>query len=166
MQPTDTIKAASTPQSTAPAICANSTARLAALFAPGALAVLVVQPTAGMAFTMVGMMSVAMAAGAYRSVYETNGFAGAQQRMRMLAPLQLALVVWLAVMIGRDVAGASYLASTLTAFVAFGMIMLTEGLASIGLLLFAENARGKKVGGLAVASMIDAKYAGLIGKLA
>jgi hypothetical protein len=159
----ETLNAAVSSENAMPNICANKSALWAALFAPGALTVLLLQPPAGLALMMVAMMSVAMAAGAYRSVYELNGWDGAQQRMRLMAPLQLALVVWLAVMIGRDVAGASFIASTLTAFVALGALMVFEGLASMGLLLAAEHGRGKPTPGLSVASMIGAKYAGLFG---
>ena len=127
------------------------------------VAIFIAQPTAMTTLVLAVSLSLAMAAIAHLSVRDENGFEAKLAYVRILAPVQSALLMWLAVYLGRDLAGVSLLATSLAAFVALGGILVIDALFSSAALLAAERGRGAM--GTSIACLISEKYAGLLGKI-
>jgi hypothetical protein len=81
----------------------------------------------------------------------------------LLSPLFAALMIWLAVYVGRMFGGDSLAASFAIAFVALAGLYLVDAVIS-GFGLLAAS-RGRAAPGAAVIALIHGKYAGLFGRI-
>ena len=80
-----------------------------------------------------------------------------------LSPVFAALMIWVAVYVGRAIGGDSLVAASMAAFAALAGLYLVEALVS-GFGLFAVS-RGRSAPGAAVIALIHGKYAGLFGRI-
>jgi hypothetical protein len=133
------------------------------VFPMASAALLVLQPTALATMAMAASLSLAMMAFALLSVQDEKSFDAKSMAIKLLAPVQFAFLIWLSVYAGRELAGASFAVSCLAAFAALAAMVVADALASTMLLLTAERGHGSM--GVPVASLISAKYAGLLGKI-
>lgn len=133
------------------------------VFPFASLALFATQPSAITTFALSLASSFAMAALAHASVHGEEAFDSKLSYVRVLAPVQSALLIWLAVYIGHDVAGTSLIASSLAAFAALGAFLVADALLSGATLFAAERGRGAM--GTSIACLISEKYAGLFGKI-
>ncbi len=133
------------------------------LFAVSALPLFLFQPSAFVTLSMAATASLAMIVFAHLSVMNEKLFDGMHLAVKLLAPVQFALLIWLAVYAGHELAGASFAASCLAAVLSLAVILAVDALASALLLLAAE--RGKQAMGVSLVSLISAKYAGLFGRI-
>lgn len=127
------------------------------------VAIFIAQPKAMTTLVLAVILSLTMAAIAHVSVRDENGFESKLAFVRILAPVQSALLIWLAVYLGRDMVGVSLLPTSLAAFVALGGILVIDALFSSAALLAAERGRGAM--GTSIACLISEKYAGLLGRV-
>jgi formate/nitrite transporter FocA (FNT family) len=134
-----------------------------ALFALTALPLFLLQPSAVATLTMAAALSLSMIAVAYLSVMDGKTFETAHLAVKLLAPVQFALMIWLAVYAGHELSDTSFALSCLAALGALAAIIAADALASAMLLLVAD--RGKGVTGVSLVSLISAKYAGLLGRI-
>jgi hypothetical protein len=110
-------------------------------------------------------VAVTMAAVAHASVLDADNdgkFEAKQRIMSFLAPAQFALLMWLAVSAGGAL-GSTYMSSSAIAFAAFAGLVAADFVAS-AIALFAME-RNEGVSGLSLASLINGKYSGLLGRL-
>lgn len=121
------------------------------------------QPSAMTTLAISVLLSLTMAAIAHAAVRDESGFEAKLSYVRMLAPVHAALLMWLAVYIGRDLAGTSLVATSLAAFVALGIVLITDALFSGVALVASERGRGAM--GTSIAGLVSEKYAGLFGKI-
>lgn len=133
----------------------------AAIFPLASIVLFVVQPSLlASANFAVGLMAL-LALFAHLSVKDVNSFESKQLAIALLSPIQFAILMWAAVHMGRDLAGASLVASSFAAMLVFAGALLVDGLLS-GALLLAANTGTL---GASVAGLISAKYAGLVGEI-
>lgn len=138
-----------------------------AVFVLASLTLMVVQPSVVIASAIAVCLMMIMAVVAHNSVAHFDhsaNFDAKQQWISLLAPAQLASLIWVAVHIGRMVVGTTLGTSSLAAFIALALIVLIDALLSAAFLLTVE--RGQGVSGVSVAALISSKYAGLMGKIA
>jgi hypothetical protein len=143
------------------ALTSGTTAPWMALFALSTLPLFAVQLSMAATLQIVVLLSGAMVALAHfadAKNYETAHFA-----IKLVAPLQFALMIWLSVTLGRDIGGASFAASYIASIVCLLFIILGDALASAALALVAGYYRA--VAGAPMAMLISAKYAGLAGEM-
>jgi hypothetical protein len=144
-------------------ITSTASAPWMALFALAALPLFLLQPSAAATLAIAAALSLSMMVLAHLSVMDSKAFDGAHLAVKLIAPVQFALLIWLAVYAGHDVAGPSFALSCLAALASLAAITAADALACAALLLIAE--RGKGVAGVSLVSLISAKYAGLLGKI-
>ena len=142
----------------------TSVMKWAAIFPAASLALFVVQPSFQTSSTFaVGLMAL-LALFAHMSVNDSDAkdsFESKQLAISLLAPIQFAFMMWAAVHMGRELAGASLAKSSLAALAVLSGALLVDGLLSTIMLL----ATSKGTAGTSVASLISAKYAGLLGHI-
>jgi hypothetical protein len=130
-------------------------------------ALLAAQPTAivtgAIALCLMFVMALVTLA-SVTNVEDQASFDAKQLMVTVLAPVQFACLIWMAVQAGRMIAGVSLATSSLAALGALAIIVLIDAVLSIVFLLVAE--RGQGVSGVSVAALISSKYAGLLGKIA
>jgi hypothetical protein len=110
-------------------------------------------------------LTAAIASFAHASVSDSENdgrFEMKQRLIGLMAPAQIALLIWLAVYAGRSMA-STLAGSSLAAFVVFAGLLFLDFAVSMATLFVAERREG--VSGLSVASLISGKYAGLLGKI-
>jgi hypothetical protein len=133
----------------------------ALIFPAASICLFVVQPSLFTSATFaIGLMAL-LVLFAHLSVKDVNSFESKQLAINLLSPIQFAVIMWAAVHMGRDIAGESLVASSLAAMLVFMVVLLIDGLLSSALLLAANTGTL----GTSVASLISAKYAGLLGKI-
>jgi hypothetical protein len=141
-----------------------SVMKWAAIFPAASLALFVVQPAFQTSATFaVGLMAL-QALLAHLSVSDSDAkdsFESKQLAISLLAPMQFAFMMWAAVHMGRELAGASLTISSLAALAVLSGAMLVDAVLSTIMLL----ASGRGTAGTSVASLISAKYAGLLGQV-
>lgn len=142
----------------------TSVIKWAAIFPAASLALFVVQPSFQTSATFAVGLTALLALFAHLSVSDSNvenSFESKQLAISLFAPVQFAFMMWAAVHIGRDLAGASLAMSSIASFAVLSGAMLVDALLSTVFLL----ATGKGTAGTSVASLISAKYAGLPGRI-
>jgi hypothetical protein len=136
-----------------------------AVFALTALALFAAQPTAiitgSMALCMMFTM-VLIVHGAVANFKELQSFELKQQMINIIAPVQFACLIWMAVQAGRMIAGTPLVTSSLAALAALALIILVDAILSLAFLFAAE--RGEGISGVSFAALISSKYTGLLGK--
>ena len=134
------------------------------IFPAASLSLFLVQPSFMTSATFaIGLMAL-LALFAHLSVSDSDAkdsFETKQLAISLLAPVQFAFMMWAAVHMGRDIAGASLAVSSLAALAVLSGALLVDGLLSAIMLL----ATSKGTEGTSVASLISAKYAGLLGQI-
>jgi hypothetical protein len=139
----------------------NAVTNWAFIFPVASVCLFLIQPSLLTSATFaVGLMAL-LAIFAHLSVNDANSFESKQLAIGLLSPIQFAIMMWAAVHMGREIAGASLITSSLAAMLVFAGALLVDGLLS-GALLLAANTGTL---GTSVASLISAKYAGLLGKI-
>jgi hypothetical protein len=126
---------------------------------------LATQMSAPAAICLSASFAMTMAVIAHASVKDADNdgkFEAKQSIISLLAPAQFALLMWLAVTAG-GVLGSTYVTSSMIAFAAFGGLAVVELLVSAATLFAFERNEG--VSGLSLASLINGKYSGLLGRL-
>ena len=137
--------------------------QLVSLFAVSALPLFLFQPSAFVTLCMAATASVAMVAFAHLSVMNEKLFKSMHFVVKLVAPVQFALLIWLAVYAGHQLAGASFALSCLAAVASLGALLIADAALSAALLIAAERGRGAT--GVSLVSLISAKYAGLFGRI-
>ncbi len=133
----------------------------ALIFPAASICLFLVQPSLLTSATFaIGLMAL-LALFAHLSVNDANSFESKQLAIALLSPIQFAIMMWAAVHMGRDIAGESLIVSSFAAMLVFAVALLVDGLLSSALLL----ATNTGTLGTSVASLISAKYAGLLGKI-
>jgi hypothetical protein len=138
-----------------------------AVFALASLMLLVFQPSAVVASAIAVSLMMTMAMLVHNSVAHFEhaaAFDAKQQWVSLLAPVQFACLIWVAVHVGRVIVGTTLSTSSLAAFASLALIVLIDALLSAAVLLTVE--RGQGVSGVSIAALISSKYAGLLGKIA
>ncbi len=123
------------------------------------------QMSASAAIWLSASFAVSMAAIAHASVKDADNdgrFEAKQRIISLLAPAQFALLMWLAVMAGHAL-GSTYATSSAIAFAAFAALVIIDLLAAALTLFVLEREDG--ISGLSLASLINGKYSGLLGRL-
>jgi hypothetical protein len=123
------------------------------------------QMSVAVAACLVASIAVTMAAVAHASIKDADNdgkFAAKQRFIGLLAPAQFALLMWLSVLAGSALASTFAISSAL-AFGVFGALVVAD-LALAAVTLFILE-RGEGVCGLSLASLINGKYSGLLGRL-
>ena len=133
----------------------------ALIFPAASICLFVVQPSLLTSATFAGGLMALLALFAHLSVNDANSFESKQLAIGLLSPIQFAIMMWAAVHMGRDIAGASLMVSSFAAMLVFAGALLVDCLLS-GALLLAVNTGTL---GTSVASLISAKYAGLLGEI-
>jgi hypothetical protein len=159
MQTNKTLDSAAAPLS----MVSNASAPWMALFAAAALPLFLLQPSAITTLAMAAALSLCMMALAHVSARDSKSFDAAHLSIKLLAPIQFALMIWLAVYAGREVSGTSFALSCLAALASLAAIIIADALISAVAMLAAERGRGAT--GVSLASLISAKYAGLLGAI-
>jgi hypothetical protein len=116
-------------------------------------------------FCLAAGLTAAIAGFAHASVSDSENdgrFEMKQRLIGLMAPAQIALLIWLAVYAGRSVT-STLAGSSFAALVVFAGLLLLDFAISIATLMVAERREG--VSGLSVASLISGKYAGLLGRI-
>ena len=136
-----------------------------AVFPVTAFGIIIAQPLLSVSVLMAVGLMVGLAAVAMLGVANADmrRFNISQMIMGIVAPVQLALTIWVSVYAGHALAGESLVASTLAAFATFAVLLLADFGLSVLLLLLAG--RGSAVAGISVANLIAGKYAGLLGRV-
>lgn len=136
-----------------------------AVFPVTTLGIWITQPL----FSVSAMMAIGFMAAL--AIVASVSVAGADMRrfnvgqmvMGIVAPVQLALTIWVSVYVGHALAGESLIASTLAAFVVFaGLLIADFGLSVLALVVTGRNSA---FSGVSEASLIAGKYAGLLGRV-
>jgi hypothetical protein len=99
---------------------------------------------------------------AHLSVADEKHFDTAHLAIKLIAPVQFALMIWLSVQIGHEIAGASFAGSYFASIASLFGIVVVDALASAAFLL-AGSCRAAP--GVSLASLISAKYSGLLGEV-
>ena len=136
-----------------------------AVFPLVSLCLFAVQPSASVTAVAAAACALALSGLAHASVKDAgdNGrFAFKQLMMGLVAPAQIALLIWLSVYAGRSVA-VTLEGSSVAALFAFAGLLAADFAVSMAALVAAERRDG--VCGLSVASLVSAKYAGLLGRI-
>ena len=133
------------------------------VFAVSALPLFLFQPSAFVTLSMAATVSLTMMMFAHLSVLNDRLFDPMHTAVKFLAPVQFALLIWLAVHAGHQLAGSSYAASCLVAFIWLAFLLVADAVVSAVLLHAAGRGRG--TAGVSLVSLISAKYAGLLGKI-
>ncbi len=133
------------------------------LFAVAALPLFLFQPSAFVTLSMAGTASLATVVFAHMSVMNEKLFDSMHLAVKLLAPVQLALLIWLSVYAGHELAGASFAVSCLAAVASLAVFLAADAMISAILLLIA--ARGQRAMGVSIVSLISAKYSGLFGEI-
>jgi hypothetical protein len=136
-----------------------------AVFPAASLALFTLQPSAASALLTVTGLAAVMAGIAHSSASdgENDGkFEFKQRLIGLIAPAQIAFLIWLAVFAGRSMA-STMAGSSFAALGVFAGLVLADFIASMAILLAAERRDG--ISGLSVASLVSGKYAGLLGKI-
>ena len=143
----------------APAKSSGPLAPWMALFAVSTVPLFALQFSASVTVQIVAVLSLAMVAFAH--ITDDKNFDATHLAIKLVAPCQFALMIWLSVVIGREIGGASFIATyTASIFCLFGIVVV-DALACAALALLAGSRRS--VSGLSLATLINAKYAGLVG---
>lgn len=135
------------------------------VFPVTALGILVVQPDFRVSALMATMLMISLVVVALLSMIggDMRRFNIGQMMMGLIAPVQLALMIWVSVYAGHMIAGDNLFVSTFMAFAVFAGLLFADALVSIMLLVIAG--RASPVCGLSVASLISGKYASLFGRI-
>jgi hypothetical protein len=123
------------------------------------------QMSASAAICLSASFAVTMAAIAHASVKDADNdgkFEAKQRIISLLAPAQFALLMWIAVSAGHAL-GSTYVTSSAIAFAAFAGLVIADLLAAAVTLFVLEREDG--ISGLSLASLINGKYSGLLGRL-
>jgi hypothetical protein len=148
---------------TAPAHKTGSSAPWLALFALACVPLFTLQLSSLATLQMVVLLSLTMLALSHWSVADEKHLETAEMAIKLIAPLQFALMIWLSVTMGRELSGASFSASYITSIVCLFGTVVVEGIAAAALALGAGSWRS--MAGLSLVSLINAKYAGLFGAI-
>jgi hypothetical protein len=132
-----------------------------AMFALSILPLFTLQFSMAVSLQIVGALSLAMIALAH--ITDDNNFDGTRRLIKLISPVQFAFVIWLSVMLGREMGGASFAASYIASIGCLFGIVVIDALASLAALLVAGSCRS--LSGLSLATLIGAKYAGLFGEV-
>ena len=136
-----------------------------AVFPLASVMLFAVQLSAFATSCLAAALSVAIVGLAHSSVSDADDdgrFAMKQRVIGLIAPAQFALLIWLAVYVGRSMASTLAGSSVAALFVFAGFLALDFAF-SMAVLLAAERRDG--LSGLSLASLINGKYAGLLGKI-
>jgi hypothetical protein len=123
------------------------------------------QLSASATFFAAAALTAGVAGLAHASVCDADNdgrFEMKQRMIRLIAPAQFALLIWLAVYAGRAMA-STLAGSSVAALFVFAALLALDFMVSMAALLIAERREG--VSGLSLASLISGKYAGLLGKI-
>lgn len=123
------------------------------------------QISAAATICLVATLAVMMAVIAHASISDADNdgkFEAKQRVIGLLAPAQFAFLMWLSVLGGGALA-TTFATSSVVAFGIFGGLVLLDFAASAATLFLLE--RGEGVCGLSLASLINGKYSGLLGRL-
>jgi hypothetical protein len=131
------------------------------LFALSTLPLFALQLSIASTLQLAGLLSLAMVALAHLSVADEQHFDAAHLAIKLVAPLQFTLMIWLAVQLSHSIAGISFTASFFGSIICLSGIVVVDALASAALALIAGSCRS--VTGLSLVTLISAKYAGLLG---
>jgi hypothetical protein len=143
----------------APAYTTGSAAPWMALFALSTVPLFALQLSFAATLQMVAFLSLAIVALAHFT--DEKNFEVTHLAIKVIAPLQFALMIWLSVQMGQWIAGASFAASYAISIACLSGIVVVEGISSAALALIAGSCRA--VTGLSLVTLISAKYAGLLG---
>jgi hypothetical protein len=132
-----------------------------ALFALSTLPLFALQLSIAATLQVACLLSLTMVALAHLSVADEKHFDAAHLAIKLVAPLQFALMIWLSVQMSHEMAGASFAASYAISIACLSGIVVVEGVSSAALALIAGSCRS--VTGLSLVTLISAKYAGLLG---
>jgi hypothetical protein len=143
------------------ALTSGTTAPWMALFALSTYPLFGVQLSIAATLQIVALLSVAMVALAHFA--DHKNYDAARFAIKLAAPVQFALIIWLSVTLGRDIGGASFASSYIASIVCLLFIVIGDAFVSAALALFAGHSRA--VAGASMAVLISAKYAGLAGKM-
>ena len=135
----------------------------ASIFALSALIVVTLQPSMALTLLVAGVLSLVMLASAHFSIAQEKFPNIFYQAISFIAPVQFAFLIWLAVYLGRDLTEGSFVLSSIAAFAALAAIIAVDAVLSIVVLMAAQNKN--RTSGLSIASLINAKYAGLLGSI-
>jgi hypothetical protein len=153
MQTTKTINA--------PVISSGTAAPWMALFALSALPLFMLQLSIAATLQAAVALSLTMVAFAHFSVTDAKYFDVAHLVIKLVAPLHFALMIWLSVYVGREIGGVSFASSYIVSIICLFGIVTADAVASAALALVAGSCRS--ITGLSLATLISAKYAGLLG---
>ena len=135
----------------------------ASIFALIALIVITLQPSMALTLLVAGVLSLIMLASAHFSIAQEKFPNVFYHAISLIAPVQFAFLIWLAVYLGRNFTEGSFVLSSIAAFAALAAIIAIDAVLSVVILLAAQNKNG--VSGLSIANLINAKYAGLLGSI-
>jgi hypothetical protein len=123
------------------------------------------QMSAAAAICLSASFAVTMAVIAHASLKDADNdgkFEAKQRIISLLAPAQFALLMWISVSAGHAL-GSTYVTSSAIAFAAFAGFVIVDFLASAVTLFVLEREDG--ISGLSLASLINGKYSGLLGRI-
>jgi hypothetical protein len=123
------------------------------------------QMSGALAFCAAASLSVTMAVVAHASIKDADNdgkFEAKQRAIGLMAPALFALLMWLSVLAGGALA-STFVTSSAVAFGVFGGLVALDLIAAAATLFILE--RGEGVCGLSLASLINGKYSGLLGRL-
>jgi hypothetical protein len=123
------------------------------------------QMSGALALCLATSLSVTMAAIAHASIKDADNdgrFEDKQRAIGLMAPALFALLMWLSVLVGSALA-STFVTSSAVAFAVFGALVVAELAIAAAVLFILE--RGEGVCGLSLASLINGKYSGLLGRL-
>jgi hypothetical protein len=124
------------------------------------------QMSGALAVCVAAALSVTMAVVAHLSIKDADSdgkFEAKQRMIGLMAPTQFALLMWLSVLAGGALA-STFVTSSAVAFGVFGGLVVCDFIAAAATLFLLERQEG--VCGLSLASLINGKYSGLLGRLA
>jgi hypothetical protein len=123
------------------------------------------QMSGAIAICLTATLAVTMASLAHASIKDADNdgkFEAKQRVIGLIAPAQFALLIWLSVLAGGMLA-STFVTSSAVAFAVFGGLVVADFVAAVATLFLLE--RGEGVCGLSLASLINGKYSGLLGRL-
>jgi hypothetical protein len=136
-----------------------------AVFPVVSVSLFAVQLSASATVCLAAAFAVTISGLAHSSISDVNNdgkFEMKQHLIGLTAPAQFALLIWLAVYVGRAMA-STLAGSSIAALFVFAGLLALDFAVSMAMLLAAERREG--ISGLSVASLISGKYAGLFGKI-
>jgi hypothetical protein len=123
------------------------------------------QMSGALALCLAASLSVTMAVTAHASIKDADNdgkFEAKQHVIGLMAPALFALLMWLSVLAVGALA-STFVTSSAVAFAVFGGLVALDLVATACTLFLLE--RGEGVCGLSLASLINGKYSGLLGRL-